>query len=235
MKTAVVTGISKGIGLACAKELVNRGLFVIGTTRDGNIPTELSTNEAAQIKVFELELSSRESIAKCALSIQNAVADSGIDILINNAGGLFDEDDTKIIINKLRETLEINLIGNIDFTEQIIPALSEKAHIVNVSSMAGSLTDNDEDTSSHYPLHYPAYRISKCALNMYTRTLALRLKHEDSRGIVVSSVHPGWVRTQIGGQEAPDLPEEVAKKISDLALSNPQSGQFWYKGEKVAW
>jgi NAD(P)-dependent dehydrogenase (short-subunit alcohol dehydrogenase family) len=81
--------------------------------------------------------------------------------------------------------------------------------------------------------YYPCYKISKCALNMYTRTLASRL-NEDK--ITVSSVHPGWVRTEMGGEDADMSPEEAAAHIYELAIKPPkESGQFWFKGEKMSW
>jgi NAD(P)-dependent dehydrogenase (short-subunit alcohol dehydrogenase family) len=103
-----------------------------------------------------------------------------------------------------------------------------------MSSAAGSLIEMDDIESSHFPYHYPAYKISKCALNMYMRTLAARLKHEGTN-IIVSSVHPGWVKTDMGGDEAPTTPEEAAENIYKLAVSRPETGQFWYNGKKYPW
>ncbi len=235
MKTVLITGVGRGIGLASAKEFISRDFFVIGTTKDGIAPEQLNAIDSARLKTFKLDLSTSASIDECAEAIRKDAEGKGIDILVNNAGVLRDEDNTRLIVDKLRQTLEVNLIGTADFTEKIVPILNEKAHIVNISSMAGSLSDSDEGTTSHFPYHYPAYKISKCALNMYTRTLAMSLTHEDSRGIIVSSIHPGWVRTNIGGDEAPDSPEEAARQIADLSLSTPPSGYFWYNGEKAAW
>jgi NAD(P)-dependent dehydrogenase (short-subunit alcohol dehydrogenase family) len=142
-------------------------------------------------------------------------------------------------VDKLRKTLEVNLIGTIDFTEHIIPSMDKSAHIVNISSSAGSLNDTDmEDAkTSHFPFHYPAYKISKCALNMYTRTLAMRMQHERNSEdfITVSSVHPGWVKTAMGGDDANLTPEEAAGNIYTLAISKPETGQFWFNGKKHPW
>ena len=85
---------------------------------------------------------------------------------------------------------------------------------------------------SHFPYHYPSYKISKAALNMYTRTLALRLKESD---IIVSSVHPGWARTDMGGQDADISPEEAAEGIYGVATSKPETGQFWFRGKHLPW
>lgn len=222
MKNVLITGISKGIGKALAQKFLEEGYFVTGTSTSGEVDY---SNE--NLIVYTLELSLTESIKKCA----DAIIQSGkkIDILINNAGVLLDEDETTVIAEKLRQTLEINLIGPIDFTEQLVSTINKDGHIVNIASSAGSISLVGNE--SHFEGHYPCYKISKAAVNMYTRTLALRLKNN----ITVSSVHPGWVKTSIGGTEADITPEEAAKNIYNLAISNPETGQFWFNGEKLPW
>lgn len=224
MKTVVITGIGKGIGKALAQKFLKEGWFVAGTFL--NTSPEYSNENLIS---FSLDLANSESIRECAEQL--TALKKPIDILINNAGALIDEDDKNVIPEKLRRTLEVNVIGTADFTERIIPLISSGGHIVNISSTAGSLARVGH-AGSHYPGHYPAYKISKAALNMYTRTLALRLKQE---GKTVSSVHPGWVRTDMGGQEAELTPEEAAQDIFDLAISRPESGGFWFKGERLPW
>ena len=223
MKTALITGISRGIGEALAKKFLEEGYRVFGTSLSGK-----STISDENFSVHQLDLASSESIKNCVEQI--AKTGVKIDILINNAGVLLDEEETVVDLDKLRKTLEVNLIGTIDLTEQIIPLISEKGHVINLSSTAGSL--GRADTSSHYPHHYPAYKISKTALNMYTKTLAIRLKSKD---IIVSSVHPGWVRTDMGGEEADISPEESAQGIFNLAASRPATGQFWFNGDRLPW
>ncbi len=224
MKTVVITGISKGIGLALARKFLAEGFDVLGTLYSGSFPEQ---ND--RLTVFSLDLSSPESIAECAKGI--IATGKKIDILINNAGVLLDEDETDVVVDKLRKTLEINVIGTINFIEHLIPSVGAGGHIINISSTAGSL-ERTGHAQSHFPYHYPCYKISKTALNMYTRTLALRLKDSD---IVVSSVHPGWVKTEMGGQDADMTPEEAAEGIYSVAISHPETGQFWFKGEKLAW
>lgn len=232
MKTILITGISRGIGKALAQKFLSEGYTIIGTSVTGDINF---SND--RLTVFQLDLASAESIKTCADKITNT--NQQIDVLINNAGALFDEDETTVIVDKLRQTLEVNLIGTIDFTEHMIPVIEKDGHIVNISSSAGSLggkssTEIEFAKSSHFPFHYPAYKISKTAINMYTRTLAARFINEKIPTIV-SSVHPGWVKTEMGGPEAEITPESAAEHIYKLAISRPETGQFWFKGEKYPW
>ena len=231
MKTVLITGIGRGIGKALAQKFLAEGWQVSGTSQTGSVDYS-----NANLKVFQLDLTSADSIKKCAEAIAADMSKIGakVDILINNAGVLLDNEETRVIINKLRETLEVNLIGTIDLTERVIPMMNNGGHIINTSSQAGSLTEADILADTHEPYHYPAYKISKTAINMYTRTLAVRMNHENT-GIIVSSVHPGWVKTDMGGDEAPTTPEEAAENIYKLAISRPETGQFWYNGKKYPW
>lgn len=220
MKTILITGISKGIGKALTEKFLKEGHYVIGTSTDGN-----SDIKNDNLKIVRLDLSNSESITECIKEIKSL--DKKIDILINNAGILVDRNLNVVNIDNLRKTLEVNLIGTIDFTEQIIPILNDSAHILNAASSAGSLAKTQESDDDEYP----TYRISKTALNMYTRTLAIHLKDK----ITVSSYHPGWVKTDMGGSDAPMTTEEAAGYIYDLAISKVETGQFWFKGEKMDW
>lgn len=222
MKTILVTGVNKGIGRALAEKYLALGHEVIGTYF--STPPDYSHEH---LTLFPLDLSDSKSIEQCIVDITKL--GKKIDILHNNAGALLDEGETTVVIEKLRKTLEINLIGTIDFTERVLPLMNKGGHIINTSSSAGSLK---KGVSSHWPGHYPAYKISKTALNMYTRTLADRLK--DS-GITVSSVHPGWVKTDMGGEEANVTPAEAADSLYTLALSHPETGKFWFNGEEFPW
>lgn len=225
MKTVLITGIGRGIGKALADTFMAEGYFVIGTTAKTKI-----RSTAPNLKVLELDLASSDSVKACA----DAVKASGmkIDVLVNNAGILIDDGETDLDPRKLRETLDVNLIGTAEFTEKIIPYMNKAGQIVFVSSAAGSIADMDEFIDSSLPINYPAYKISKAALNMYMRTLAARMQ---PKGMTVSSVHPGWVQTDMGGDEAPVAPEEAARQIYKLATTDHETGQFWFKGEKYAW
>ncbi len=224
MKTVIITGAGKGIGKSLTEKFLEEGYFVIGTYRAGK-----SGIRSGNLLEFKLDLASGKVTDSCVRKI--SALGRKIDILINNAGIMPDENETAVRIDRLRATLEVNLIGTINFTEKIIPLIRKGGHIVNISSTAGSLKFA-ADARSHYPYHYPAYKISKTALNMYTRTLANRLK---KRGLTVSSVHPGWVRTDMGGRNAPMSTKEAAEGIYKTAISRPETGQFWFKGRKLPW
>ncbi|MBS3115171.1 SDR family NAD(P)-dependent oxidoreductase [Candidatus Woesearchaeota archaeon] len=219
-KNVLITGVSRGIGRALAEKFLMEGFFVIGTSTSGS-----SNIENKNLVVLQLDLSKPQSIKDCAINVESL--NKKIDILINNAGVAFDIEDDRIDIDKLRKTLDINLIGLIDFTTKILPLINKGGHILNASSHAGSLSETDEDDD----YFYPAYRISKAALNMYSRTLAIQLKDK----ITVSSFHPGWVKTDMGGMDADMMPEEAAEYIYNLAVSKVKSGQFWFKGKKLEW
>lgn len=220
MQTILITGISRGIGQALAERFLQSGDRVIGTSTSGK-----ASIEHANLITLPLDLADPTSIASCASAITNL--NQPIDILINNAGthSGFDVHPT-INVEYLRQTLEVNLLGTIDFTERVILIIRKGGHIVNISSRKGSLELTQGNSSN-----WPDYKISKCALNMVTRILADRLRGS----IIVSSVHPGWVKTDMGGDGADLTPQEAAEDIFTLATSHPESGQFWFKGEKMPW
>ncbi|MBI2013403.1 MAG: SDR family NAD(P)-dependent oxidoreductase [Candidatus Colwellbacteria bacterium] len=221
MRVVVITGIDKGIGKALAEKFLKEGDFVIGTYHKS------IDFKDENLVALSLDLNNPQSISDCVDKIKSL--GKKIDILINNAGVLLDEYDATVIVEKLRATLEVNLIGTIDFTERLIPLIARGGHIINITSRAGSL-DKTIKGESHFPGYYPSYKMSKAALNMYTATLSKRLK-----GIVVSSVHPGWVQTDIGGMEATYTCKEVADDIYKFAFSNPETGGFWFKSERMPW
>ncbi|MBM3204794.1 SDR family NAD(P)-dependent oxidoreductase [Candidatus Uhrbacteria bacterium] len=224
MKTVLITGVGKGIGRALAETCLAKEHFVIGTYQ-----STLPKIQHERFVAVRLDLSDPDSIVACEKSVREI--GYPIDIHINNAGILLDGDETRVDPKKLRATLEVNVIGTIDFTERIIPLINTGGHIVNISSSAGSLALSQK-MKSHYPHHYPAYKISKTALNMYTVTLAEELKKSS---ITVSSVNPGWVKTDMGGPEGEYTPAQAAERIYKLAIKPPKTGNFWFGNKKLPW
>lgn len=218
MKTTFITGVSRGIGKALALKFLEEGYFVMGTSMDG---TTDFTHE--NLKIFSLDLSQEKSIEKCSEEVK--AFNRNIDIHINNAAVLKDDGENAIVIEKLRQTLEVNLIGTINITQKLLPLISIGGHVINISSSAGSLEK----------LHhgdYPAYKISKAALNMFTSWLAFKQKGLQT----VSSIHPGRVRTDMASGEGDMSPAEAAEYIFATATTKDlETGQFWFKGERFPW
>jgi short-subunit dehydrogenase len=130
MKTVFITGISRGIGKGLALKFLKEGYFVIGTSITGDIDY-FDDN----LKVFQLDLYDDKSIEKCAEMVKSF--GKNIDIFINNAGVLLDDGEPSIVIDKLRHTLQVNLIGTTDITQRLLSIIKEGGHIVNISSSAG--------------------------------------------------------------------------------------------------
>src|SRR3989344_749036 len=219
-KVVFITGASRGIGKALAEKFLKEDYLVIGTSTTGK-----SVIKHQNVTFLKLDLSSSKSIENC---LQKVISlGKKIDILINNAGVVYEKLNCPIEdidIAMLRKTLEINLIGTIDFTQRITSLINQGGQIINISSREGSL--------SQVKMYNDAtYRISKAGLNMFTRLLALRWKEK----IIVSSVHPGWVKTDMGGPNADLDPQEAANDIFKLANSKVESGQFWFKGKIFPW
>ena len=219
-KVVFITGASRGIGKALAEKFLKEDYLVIGTSTTGK-----SVIKHQNVTFLKLDLSSSKSIENC---LQKVISlGKKIDILINNAGVVYEKLNgpiEDIDIAMLRKTLEINLIGTIDFTQHITSLINQGGQIINISSREGSL--------SQVKMYNDAtYRISKAGLNMFTRLLALRWKEK----IIVSSVHPGWVKTDMGGPNADLDPQEAANDIFKLANSKVESGQFWFKGKIFPW
>ena len=220
MKTVIITGVSKGIGHATARKFLAEGWYVIGTS------TKNTTDiDSPNFTLITLDYSDSASIAEGVSKIKKL--GKKVDVLMNNAAVFLDKIGERIDVEALATTLKINVVGTVSFTEQIVPLMNVNGHVINISSMAASLTDPIE-----WGWITPAYKMSKVAINMYTRVLAEQLKDEH---ITVSSIDPGWVRTDMGGEEAPKLPEEAATDIYNLAISNIESGQFWLEGKKRGW
>lgn len=222
-----ITGASRGIGRAIAEKFLEEGYTVIGTSTSGKSPYSHS-----HLHMVELDLGSPRDIEKC---IENfSKLKKKIDILINNASTLGtlapwsdDGKNIRVEIDQLRRVFEVNVIGTADLTERLLPFLKKPGKIINISSRAGSFGWKG-------PLfrNQPDYRMSKAALNMYTRTLANRLKDEN---IIVASIHPGWVKTYMGGKDADLEPKEAAEQIYRTIFSLKETGEFWFNQKKFPW
>lgn len=196
MKTVLITGVNRGIGKALAEKYLAEKYRVIGTTRSGKV-----ANTHPLLYIVQLDLASEKSIVRCVKGLKNFK----IDILINNAGVLLDFLEHRVCSSVLKKTLEINLIGTILFSEQMLSHFKQGGRIIFISSSNGliSRTKSSEHSS---------YNISKAGLNMYARCLAFRV----DPSLKVSVVMPGLTDTQMGrlGKREPVVsPETIARLI----------------------
>jgi len=210
-KVVLITGANSGIGNALAKKLIAENYFVIGTSRNGKIENIDSEN----LFVVELDLTNQESIDNANSLIKNNY--KGIDILVNNAGIAPDLDKNEPDLESLRSTFETNVFGLVHFTETILDLVNPNGKILNISSIMATLSMISKSDST-------AYRMSKSALNMYTKTLSSRLK---IKNINVNSIHPGWVNTKLSTEGAPLTTEFSANGIFKLIESEMETGTFW--------
>ena len=207
----LITGANSGIGNALARKLISENYFVIATSRNGKIENLISEN----LFVIELDITNQNSINKLNEIIRSKF--DSIKILINNAGIAPDLYKTELDINILRTTFETNVFGLVNLTETIQDFISKNGKIFNISSLMGTLNRESSEDSI-------AYKMSKTALNMYTKSLSAKL---NIRKISVNSISPGWVITKMTNQNARLTPESSAEGIYKLIKRNIPNGTFW--------
>ena len=223
-KTVLITGANRGIGYEAAKELAESGHRVILTARNEEKGLKAKDSIKGDVIFYLLDVTQGESIKQLAKFIEKDVGT--IDVLINNAGSLFDPKrfevnpdnplDTSVEI--LNQTLQLNLVGAYNVTKHVLPFMNKtkRADIINVSSGMGALREMGGGT--------PAYRISKTALNALTKILTAEFKKTN---LHVNSICPGWVRTDLGGPEAIRSVEEGVVGILWIINDEPEvRGQF---------
>lgn len=220
-KIALITGANSGIGNALAQKLISENYFVIGTSRNGEIKNINSKN----LFVIELDLTNQKSIESANKIIRGKF--KGIDLLINNAGIAPDLDKNEPDLVSLKSTFETNVFGLVNFTETILDLVNKNGKVLNISSIMATLNSVSKIDST-------AYRMSKSALNMYTKTLSARLI---DRNIAVNSIHPGWVNTKLSTKGAPLSTEYSANGIFKLIQTEISTGAFWNAElqEKMLW
>lgn len=241
---AVITGATRGIGLATARLLAERGYTIVVTGRDPEAAKQVADQLIAQGHSAEsekLEVTSFES-AKCAAE---AIADrhDHIDVLVNNAG-ILPEATGSGDVNFAHpaifaDTMRTNTIGPVNVIEAFLPLLrrAPAGRIVNVSTTMGSLTDQSNPSSPFYSMVVPAYQASKAALNSITIGLS---KHLAATPITVTSVCPGFVQTDltpINRTQAPTTAADAAAIIADAATlpNGSPTGTFIDAAGTVPW
>lgn len=213
----LITGANRGIGYALLKEALKRGHLVIAATRK----PEMIKIDNNRVSVYFLDLLDKDSIEKFVetLSVE-------VDALINNAGVLYKDSFENLEYDYFLNTFKVNTLGPLFLSQRLYKSgkLKSGGKIINISSILGSIALLGGTTSY-------SYSVSKAALNMVTKLLSSKLKD-----IKVISVHPGWVKTDMGGKEAPVMPEESAKGIMDIVENVEESGVFLdYTGKSLPW
>ena len=241
-RVALVTGATRGIGQAIARELARHGLRIIVGGRDARLGEKVAGELGGGASFQALDVTDAGSIEAIAARLER---EGGLDVLVNNAGASFDGFDASVA----RRTLDVNFIGMMRLTDRLLPLLRPNARIVMVSSGMGDVSSlgpalrqevmspsldraglvafvdrfvADVAAGTHTKSGWPsnAYRVSKIAMNAYVRILARELAG-DPRNILVNAACPGWVRTAMGGPGAPRSPEEGAE---DAGLARAPAG-----------
>jgi NAD(P)-dependent dehydrogenase (short-subunit alcohol dehydrogenase family) len=240
-KIALITGANKGIGFETARQLGQQGVKILLGARD----REKGERAAEELRREKIDASAIVLDANNPASIQNAAKEveqqyGRLDILINNAGIMLDDETKKASGQSLetwRRTFDTNVFGLIATTQAFLPLLrkSPAGRIVNLSSILGSITLHSTPGSPIYESkNYASYNVSKSAVNAYTVQLAYELKDSP---IKVNAAHPGWVKTDMGGQGASMELEDGAKTSVTLATlgADGPNGAYIHMGETLPW
>ncbi|HVD66585.1 MAG TPA: SDR family oxidoreductase [Gaiellaceae bacterium] len=228
-RVALISGGNRGIGREVARQLADLEYNVVIGSRDLEKGEEAARELGPAVSALQLDVTDEESIVRCVASIAE---DPGrIDVLVNNAGvagGGWSTSAIDVDLDEVRQTLETNLFGAWRLTEEALPLMRKNGYgrIVNISSGMGQLSDMGG--------HSPAYRVSKTGLNVLTRMLTAELADEN---ILVNSVCPGWVRTDMGTQSARRSVEEGADTpvwLATLPDDGPRGG-FFRDREPIPW
>ena len=226
-RLAIVTGANRGIGLEIVRQLARRGLNVVLASRDlakGEAAAARLALEDVEVPVVAIDVTDGESVRAGVADVLSRFG--RIDVLVNNAAILkegFNPEDASVFeapIDLVMLTFATNTVGPLRMIEAIVPGMHERGYgrVVNLSSGAGQL--------SGMGAGYPAYRMSKAALNALTRLTAAELGPGD---IKINAMCPGWVRTDMGGPNATRTVEkgaETAVWLATLPADGPTGGFF---------
>jgi len=221
MSLALVTGANRGIGLALVEALLKRGSRVIGACRTSSPALAQSGAEV----VDGVDVTSEEGVAKLA----QAVGDRKLDLLVNNAGILLWGDQlTAIDFDGELKQFEVNALGPLRVTAALRTRLAPGGKVALITSRMGSIDDNGSGGAY-------GYRMSKAALNMAGKSLAVDLKPAE---VAVAILHPGMVKTEMVGDHGQIEPADAAKgllaRIDELTLE--KTGGFWHaNGQTLPW
>lgn len=241
-RIALITGANKGLGFETSRRLAQQGITVLMGARSiakGKAAVKQLKDKGLDVEFIHLDVTKPEQIKEAARQVRKKFG--RLDILVNNAGmahreeSLFGNSTETVSPKVLRATFAANFFGLVELTQALLPLIkkSDAGRIVNVASILGSLTilSTDRSMSQFMPFAYDA---SKTAVNAFTVHLAAALRDSP---IKVNSAHPGWVKTDMGGEQAPMPVEEGAKTALRLATLGPDgpSGKFFHFEEELPW
>ncbi len=231
MHNVLITGSNRGLGFEWACQYAQQGWRVFATCRNPQNASNLNSfaQKNSNISVHQLDVTNHDEIVALAKEL-NAYA---IDILINNAGVYLEKNNSSIgslNYSSWEDTFRVNTLGPIRVTEAFLQhiAASEKRIIVTISSHMGSIADI-QAIGSYY------YRSSKAALNAAMKCLSIELK---PKNIGVLLLHPGWVQTELGGQNAALTAKQSVKAMHEIIkhFSIKNTGDFIrYDGTPLPW
>lgn len=233
-RLAVVTGANRGIGLEVCRQLARAGLRVILTCRDpeaGEAAVESLGDEGIEVEFFRLDVTEDRDVERLVAHLKEHHG-GRLQVLVNNAGVFLDDHDRASVmdadLDQVRRSFEVNTLGPLRVTRALAPLLARSGHgrVVMVSSGMGQLAEMNGG--------YAGYRLSKTALNAVVRIFADELA---ASGVKVNSMHPGWVRTDMGGAGATRNVDEGADTITWLATlpDDGPTGGFFRDREPFAW
>ena len=231
-RIAIVTGGNRGLGREIARQLMKADVFVVVGARDKarcDAALEALRKEGPNVDAFPLDVTDTRMVKRFVEQVDKQ--HGAPSILVNNAG-IYPESTSARVVDTptsvWRETFETNLFGAVRMCREVVPLMKKVRYgrVVNISSGLGQLHQMGEGS--------PAYRVSKAALNALTRTLAAEVA---GSGILVNSMSPGWVKTDMGGEDAPRSVEEGADTAVWLCLlpSNGPTGQFFRDRKPIPW
>jgi NAD(P)-dependent dehydrogenase (short-subunit alcohol dehydrogenase family) len=231
-RIAVVTGANRGIGFEVCRQLARKDLRVVLTARNearGKAAQRKLADEGLQVAFCRLDVTSARDITALARFLDKTYG--GLDVLVNNAGVMLDPRGSRVLDSKVKtyhDALAVNLFGPLALIQVLVPLMKKRGYgrIVNLASGLAQLSDMGTGT--------PSYRVSKTALNVLTRVLAAEVK---GGGILVNSMCPGWVKTDMGGSGAPRTVEQGADTAVWLATlpDDGPSGGFFRDRKPIPW
>ena len=233
-KTALITGANKGLGLETARQLARDHDFIVylacRDTGRGQEAEKLLQSEGLDAHFVQLDVTDAASIEAAAARLKS------LDVLVNNAGIMLEHDFKVggVPSSYWKQTFDVNFFGAVDVTNAFLPLLeqSEAPRIVNLSAILGSIAEISKPQMKQWIR--ASYSASKAALNAYTVELA---QEKAGTAFKINAAHPGWAKTDLGGDKAPMTAAQGVKTVIQLATLNADgpSGQFLHMDKTMNW